>query len=133
MNVDGFRRIGLTFLCAVLTPFSVDILWNLLPLSSIKAPGFLYSFVCFIIFALIVALLSQACAKLTRPIDAQHAMLFTLVAMIAMRINHLIVDQPHAIELNQALAMTFACLLVFSGYLLWNRKSFLGKRKASND
>ena len=41
MNVDGFRRIGLTFLCAVLTPFSLDIVWNLLPTLQHQSPGIL--------------------------------------------------------------------------------------------
>ena len=133
MIVGGFRRVGLIALCAILTPFPFDIVWNLLPLSSIEAPGFVYFFLCFVVFVFIVSLLNLACTKLTGPIDAPHALLFTLLAMIAMRINHLIVDHPHAIELNQALAMTFACLLVFSAYLLRNRKSFWTKRKPRKD
>ena len=133
MIVGGLRRIGLITLCAVLTPFPFDIVWNLLPLAAIEAPGFLYFFLCFIIFVFIVVLLNLACTTLTGAIDAQHALLFTLVAMIAMRINHLIVDLPHAIELNQALAMTFACLLVFSAYLLRSRKLFWWKRKTRKD
>lgn len=133
MTVGGFRRIGIIALCAVLTPFPFDIVWDLLPLAAIEAPGFVYSFLCFIIFVVIVVVLNLACTTLTGPIDAPHALLFTLLAMIAMRINHLIVDLPHAIELNQALAMTFACLLVFSAYLLRNRKSFWTKRKPRKD
>lgn len=133
MMVGGFRRIGLIALCAVLTPFPLDIVWNLLPLANIEAPGFVYSFLCFIIFVFIVGLLNLACTTLTGTIDAQHALLFTLMAMIAMRINHLIVDHPQAIELNQALAMTFACLLVFSFHLLRNRKPLWGKRKTTKD
>ena len=133
MIVDGFRRIGLISLCAVLTPFPLDIVWNLLPLAAIEAPGFVYSFFCFVIFVVIVVLLNLACTTLTGPIDAAHALLFTLLAMIAMRINHLIVDLPHAIELNQALAMTFACLIVFSAYLLRSPKSFWNKRKTRKD
>lgn len=133
MIVGGFRRIGLIALCAILTPFPFDIVWNLLPLSSIEAPGFVYFFLSFVIFVFIVSLLNLACTKLTGTIDAQHALLFTLVAMIAMRVNHLIVDHPHAIELNQALAMTFACLLVFSAHLLRNRKFPWLKRKKTKD
>lgn len=133
MKAAGTRRIGLIILCAVLTPFSLDVVWNLLPLASLKTAGFLYSFICFVIFVLIVWLFSFACMKLTQSIDAQHALLFTLATLISMRIQHLIVDQPHAIELNQALALTFACLLVFSVYLLRNRKSILAKKKTTEN
>ncbi|MCY3883600.1 MAG: hypothetical protein OXG24_01655 [Gammaproteobacteria bacterium] len=133
MKNQGTRRIGLIIICAVLTPFSLDVVWNLLPLASFKTAGFLYSLLCFVFFVLIVWLFSVACTRLTKAIDAHHALLFTLASLIAMRIQHLVVDQPHAIELNQALALTFACLLVFSVYLLRSRKSILGERKQTED
>lgn len=119
MTLGKLQGFGLIVLCAVLTPFLLDICLGLLPFIQPTAPGIVYTFICLGLFVAIVGLLAAICIRLVPALNAANALLFTLVSLVAMRIDHLLTDQPQFVELNEAIGLILACLIVFCTYLLW--------------
>ena len=109
---------GLIALCALLTPFLLDICQGLFPFLRPSPSAIAYASICFGLFLLIVTVSAMVCIRLVPSLNAANALLFTFVAMVSMRINHLMEDQAHYIEIGEAIGLILACLLVFGFHLL---------------
>ncbi|MCY4143429.1 MAG: hypothetical protein OXG08_07075 [Gammaproteobacteria bacterium] len=123
MTIGKIQAYGLIVVCAVLIPFLLDLCLALLPFVKPAPPGISYTLVCLGLLVVIVGILATICIRLAPSFNAANALLFTFAALVVMRIDHLLSERPQFVELNEAVALIFACLLVFGSYLFWRGRA----------
>ena len=122
MNSRPILRIGIVVVGALLVPAIRDVGLTLIPTLDPETPGIAFGSICTALLIVWTSLFLAAYVRLFGTMPPTHTLLFTLVALIATRIDHLMTEPAQFIQINEAIATFAACLLVFISHLLWVRR-----------